>query len=252
MSDHRQYRELLEAGGLFPPYLHDEILEASGSVVTGHAGAAGFDGVGDVGDGLQLELLDLAQQVRFGETKALADESSLLLFLVSNVDSENRKIDGPFLGPVEHGRFERLGTHHRAVNLLLRQPFQVIDDVLIRDLQGLDWGEVSFLDDRAQSLRSGDRRGATECEVSRLGDDVLGRIRLVTVCAKRETQGVTTREGAVFAETVRIVDLPEMAAGAPVDGVHEEFGGLFRVVPGHHSPPGRAKHPTGGEHDNRS
>ena len=54
------------------------------------------------------------------------------VLLVVDVDAQAFQIDAAPLGPVEHGRLQGLGPHHRAVDLLLRQPFQEVDDVLLR------------------------------------------------------------------------------------------------------------------------
>ena len=97
-----------------------------------HAGPAGLDGVGDLGDGVQVQFLDLAADVGLAQREALADDAPFLLLVGVDVDAQTFQIDAPFLRPVEHGRFQGLGPHHRAVDLLLAaSPSRIVHDVLV-------------------------------------------------------------------------------------------------------------------------
>ena len=63
--------------------------------------------------------------------EALADDAAFFLLVGVDVDAQLGQVDAALLGPVENGRFQGLGPHHRAVDLLLRQPAEEIDDVLV-------------------------------------------------------------------------------------------------------------------------
>ena len=188
-----------------------------------------------VGDGGQIEFLDLAQDIGLGETEAGADQSALLLFVVADVDPEFGEVDAAFLRPVEHRGLERLGAHDRAVDLGLGKSVEILDDVLVGDLERVDGGEVTLLDDGAEGFGRGDGRGAAEGEIASLGDPIQPRVVGVTIDAEGEPQGVAAGDGPVLAETVGVFDLPEVRAGLSRYRRHEEFGGFLRVVPGHGS-----------------
>jgi hypothetical protein len=81
-----------------------------------------------------------------------SSSSPLLLLVATDIYSELGEIDPALLGPVENRRLERLGTHHRAVDLGLRESVEIVDDVLVGDLEGLDRCEIALFDDRAQGL----------------------------------------------------------------------------------------------------
>ena len=74
-------------------------------MVTRRAGAAGFDRVGDLGNGLQLQLLDLAPEVGLGDREALTDDAPFLLFAALLVSEEswsnkNWHVAGVWIAPV--------------------------------------------------------------------------------------------------------------------------------------------------------
>ena len=113
------------------PGLVQQVLQAAGHVMARHAGPARLDGIGDLGDGAEIQLADLAADVGLAQREALADDAAFLLLVGVDVDAQPGQVDAPLLGPIEHGRFQGLGPHHRAVDLLLRQAVQEIDDVLV-------------------------------------------------------------------------------------------------------------------------
>ncbi len=201
--------------------------------MAGHAGPARLDGVGDLGNGAQVELLDLASQVGLGHREALADESALFLLLFSLIDPQQPEIHPALARPVEDRGFQGLGAHHRAVDLLVGEPFQERDDVLVLDLEGLDGRVGALLDDRAERFGCGDRRGAPEGQILRLGDDVLGGVGGMPVDREGEAQGIPAGDGSVLAKAVGVLDLTEVGSRLAVDGIHEELLGLFAVVPRH-------------------
>ena len=134
------------------------------------------------------------------------------------------QIDAALLRPVEDGRFEGLGAHHRAVDLLLRaSPPRKSTMSWLRDLQGLDRREAALLDQRAERLRGGDGRRAAEGQVAGVGDDVLRRVGRMAFDAKGEAHGVAAGDRAVLAEAVRVFDLAQVRSRLAVDGVHEEL-----------------------------
>ncbi len=205
--------------------------------MAGHAGPAGLDGVGDLRDGVQVQLADLAADVGLAQGEALADDAALLLLVGVDVDPQFPQVDAAALGPVEDGRFQGLGAHHRAVDLLLRQPAEKLDDVLVLHLQRLDRRIAPLLDQRAEGLRGGDGRGAAEGQVAGLGDHVLRRVGRMTPHPEGETHGVAADDRAVLAEAVGIVDLAQVRPRLAVDGVHEELLGLLAILPSHGCPP---------------
>ncbi len=204
--------------------------------MAGRARPAGLDRVGDLRDGVQVQLADLAADVGLAQGKALADDAAFLLFVGVDVDSQFFEVDAPPLRPVEHGRFQRLGAHHGAVDLLLRQAAEKLHDVLVLDLQRLDRRVAALLDHRAQRLGGGDRRRAAEGQVAGLGNHVLRRVGRVTTHPKGKTHGITADDRTVLAEAVRILDLAQMRPRLAVDGVHEELLGLFAILPSHRCP----------------
>ncbi len=131
------------------PGFVQQVLQAAGNVVAGHARPAGLDGIGDLRNGAEVELLDLAADVRLAERETLADDAAFVALVGVQIDAQLLQIDAAPLGPIENGGLQRLGPHHRAVDLLLRQTAQEIDDVLVADLEGLDRRKTALLDQRA-------------------------------------------------------------------------------------------------------
>ncbi|MEJ2580655.1 MAG: hypothetical protein P8127_03290 [Acidobacteriota bacterium] len=112
---------------------------------------------------------------------------ALIALVISGIDFSS---SSSILRPVEDCRLERFGTHHGTVDLGLRQPLEVIDDVLIGDLESLDGREVAFLDDRAQGFGRSDGRGAAKGQIACFRDLVLLRIIRVPLDPEGETQRV--------------------------------------------------------------
>ncbi len=201
--------------------------------MAGHAGPAGLDGVGDFRDGAEVQLLDLSAEVGLADGKALADDAALGLFVGVQVDAQLGQVNAPFLRPVEDGRLQGLGAHHRAMDLLFRQPFEEIYNVLVLHSQGLDRREAAPLDQRTKGLRGGDRRGAAESQIAGGGDHVLGGIGGMPLDLEGEPDRVPAGERAVFSEAVGVLDLPQVRPRLAVDGVHEELFRLLAILPRH-------------------
>ena len=135
-----------------------------------------------------------------------------VLLVGVQVDAQAPQIDAAALGPVEHGRLEGLGAHHRAMDFLPRQALEKRDDVLIRDLQRLDRRVAALLDQRAEGLGGGDGRRAAERQIPGLGNHVLRRIGRMPPNAKGESYGVAAGQRAVLAQPVRVFDLAQVRA----------------------------------------
>ena len=223
------------------PGFVEQILEPAGDMMAAHAGPARLDGAGDFGDGAEVQFANLAANIGFGERKAFADHSAFVLLVGVDVDAQPRQIHTPFLRPVEHGRLQGLGPHHRAVNLLRRQSFQKIDNVLVADLQGLDGRVTALFDQRTQSLRRGNRRRAAEGQIAGLRNHVLRRVGGVPLHSKREPHDVAAGDRTVLAEAIRILNLSHVRAGLAVNGIHEQLLRLIAVLPSHTGPPTRSR-----------
>jgi len=201
--------------------------------MAGRAGAAGLDGMGDVGDGAQVEFLDFAPDVRFAHREAFADDASLLGVMGFQLDPQFFEVHAAPLRPVEHRRFQRLGAHDRAMHLLARQAVEVVDDVLVANLERAQRGEAALFDQRAERLGGRNGRRAAERQVACFGDDVLCRITGMPPDAKGEAQRVAADDRAVFAQTVRVFDLPQVGSRLAVHRVHEKLFGFLAIFPSH-------------------
>jgi len=224
-------------GGLAPDVVED-VLEAAGGVAAEGAHAAGLEGGGDFVEGMEVQLLDLAAEVGLGEVEALADDAAFVLFLVEGRGGgvgggEGLGGDAAAAGPVGDGGLEGLGAHDGAVDLLLGEAVEELDDVVVGDGEGLRRGEVLAFDEAAEGLGGGDGGGAAEGEVAGLDDDVLEGVGRVAADAEGELEGVAADDGAVLADAVGVLDLAEVGAGLALDGVEEELLGLFGIFPGH-------------------
>jgi len=120
------------------PGFVEQVLQSARHVVARHASPAGLVRAGDFGNGAEVQLADLTPDVGLGEREALAYHTPVLLLVGVNVDAQLGQVHAAFLGPIEHGRFQGLGPHHRTVDLLLRQPAEEVDNVLVADLEGLE------------------------------------------------------------------------------------------------------------------
>ena len=142
-------RDYSQAAAIFAPNLVQKILQTVLGVVAGCASTARFHGRGHFRDGAEVELLDFASQVRLAQREALAYEPSFLPLIGVELDSQAVQIDPASLGPIEHGRSKGLGAHHRAVNLLLGQAFEIRHYVVILKVEGLQRSVAALLDQRA-------------------------------------------------------------------------------------------------------
>ena len=216
-----------------PPDLIEQVLEAARGMVTGSAAAAGFEGIGDLGDTAQSELLDLAAQVRFGHRETVADNAAFILIAVGQLRQQLGQVHASLARPVCDGLLQSFGAHHRTVDLLLGQTIKEIDQVLVGYLQSLDRSFPLFFQEGAECFRSGDRRGTAKGQVAGLGDYVAGGIGRVALDAKAEAQGVSADDRAMFAETVGVLQLTHVGTGFTLDGVHEQLEDLVTIIPGH-------------------
>ena len=119
------------------------------------------------------------------------------------------------------------------MDFLLRQAAQELHDVVIADLQGLDRRVTALLDEGAEGLGSGDRRGAAEGQIASVGDHVLPRVGRMPADAESEPHRVAAGDRAVLAHAIRILDLAQVRPRLAVDRIHEELLRLFAIFPGH-------------------
>ena len=151
------------------------------------------------------------------------------------LDSQCGHIDPAFRRPVENRRLKSLGAHHRAVDLLRRKSFEIIDDILIRHLQRLDRSESAFFNNAAERLRSGYRRRAPKGQELRLDDSIARRVFLVALYAKHEFERVSARHRTVFADAVRVFKLSDMRSRLTLNCVHKKTLRLLAILPSHFS-----------------
>ena len=157
-------------GRIRRPHVVDNILNIAAA---GPARAARLERARYFVDRLEFQFANLAAQIRFRYPKALADEPAFVLVGTETLNSQRFHIDAPFGRPIEDGRFERLRAHNGAVNLLRREPFEIFDDILIRNFERLDRGNFPLFNNAAERFGGRDSGGASEGEELRFDDLVL-------------------------------------------------------------------------------
>ena len=113
------------------PDFVEQVLQPAGDVVARHARPARLDGVGDLGDGAEVQLPDLAANVGFGERKALADDPPVLLLVRMDVDAQLARSTPRFWAQLNTAASRASAPITEQWIFCCGKPAQVVYDVLV-------------------------------------------------------------------------------------------------------------------------